>query len=67
MEKTMADQLLRDNKGFVIGKISTGSNGVLTLRDSKGFEKGTYDPRTNITRGANGFEVGKGNLLAALL
>ncbi|MGH7342044.1 MAG: hypothetical protein ACREKH_16255, partial [Candidatus Rokuibacteriota bacterium] len=65
--KTVADQVLKDKRGFTIGKISTASNGVQTIRDEKGFTKGTYDPKTNTTKDARGFTVGRGNLLATLL
>lgn len=63
----MADQVLKDSKGHVIGKISTGSNGTLTIKDSQGHVKGTFDPKTNKTKDAKGHVVGSGNLLASLL
>jgi hypothetical protein len=64
---TMADQVLKDSKGHITGKISTGSNGALTIKDDKGHTKGTYDPKTNKTKDAQGHAVGTGNLLARLL
>ncbi|MHB8742120.1 MAG: hypothetical protein ACYC9L_03260 [Sulfuricaulis sp.] len=63
----MADQILKDARGFTIGKISTSSNGVQTIKDAKGFTKGTYDPHANKTKDARGFAVGSGNLLTTLL
>jgi hypothetical protein len=63
----MADQILKDSRGFTIGKISTAYNGIQTIRDAKGFTKGTYDPKANTTKDAKGFKVGSGNLLATLL
>lgn len=63
----MADQTLKDTRGFTIGKISTASNGVQTIKDARGFTKGTYDPKTNKTKDARGFTVGSGNLLTTLL
>jgi hypothetical protein len=50
----MADQVLKDGKGFTIGKITTGSNGVLTIKDAKGFTKGSYDPKTTRQRTPKG-------------
>ncbi len=38
-----------------------------TLKDAKGFVKGTYDPKTNKTKDKRGFTVGTGNLLMTLL
>ena len=46
----MADQVLKDRAGRPIGRISTASNGVQTIKDAKGRKKGTYDPRTNKTK-----------------
>lgn len=63
----MADQVLKDARGFTIGKISTSSSGVHTIKDKRGFTKGTYDPKTNKTKDARGFSVGTGNLLTTLL
>jgi hypothetical protein len=63
----MAEQTLKNNKGFTIGKISTASSGVQTIKDPKGFTKGTYDPKTDTTKDAKGFKVGTGNLLTTLL
>lgn len=63
----MADQVLKDSRGFTIGKISTDSSGKQTIKDARGFTKGTYDPKTNQTKDARGFLVGSGNLLATLL
>jgi hypothetical protein len=64
---SMADQVLKDSKGYTIGRISTASNGVQTIKDAKGYTKGMYDPKTNITKDAKGYRVGEGNLLATLL
>lgn len=63
----MADQVLKDKRGLTIGRISTASNGVQTIRDARGLTKGTYDPKTNKTKDARGITVGSGNLLATLL
>ena len=63
----MADQVLNDSKGHTIGKISTGSNGVQTIKDEKGHTKGTFDPKTNKTKDEKGHTVGTGNLLTSLL
>ena len=63
----MADQVLKDSRGYIIGKISTASSGVQTIKDAKGYAKGTYDPKSNTTKDARGYKVGTGNLLTTLL
>jgi hypothetical protein len=63
----MADQELRDARGNLLGKIATASNGIQTIRDSKGILRGKYDPKANTTRDDKGNLVGKGNLLTSLL
>lgn len=63
----MADQVLKDKKGFVIGKISTAGNGIQAIKDEKGFVKGSYDPKSNKTKDSRGFVIGTGNLLTTLL
>jgi len=63
----MADQLLRDKKGVVIGKICTTNKGLLEIKDAKGVYKGAYDPKTNKTKDAKGTMIGSGNLLTTLL
>lgn len=63
----MADQILKDSKGYLLGKISVSSNGIQTIKDAKGYTKGTYDPKANETKDAKGYKVGSGNLLTSLL
>ncbi|WP_303292318.1 hypothetical protein [Marinobacter sp. SS5-14b] len=63
----MADQELRDNKGVLLGRIKTLSDGKLEIRDNKGVLKGRYDPKSNETRDEKGRPVGKGNFLTTLL
>ncbi len=63
----MADQVLRDTRGYIIGKIATDNRGVQTIRDARGYKKGTFDPRDNKTRDERGYVVGSGNLLTTLL
>jgi hypothetical protein len=63
----MADRILKDNRGLTIGRISTASNGIQTIKDARGLTKGTYDPKTDVTKDARGLKVGTGNLLATLL
>ncbi len=63
----MADQVLKDRAGRPIGRISTASNGVQTIKDAKGRKKGTYDPKSNKTKDAKGRPAGTGNLLTSLL
>jgi len=63
----MADQVLQDPQGKTIARISTGANGVQTIKDPQGRAKGTYDPRSNKTLDPQGRHVGTGNLLTTLL
>jgi hypothetical protein len=65
--KQMSKDVLRDKNGFLLGEISTGTDGRQTLRDKVGFKLGEYDQKSNQTRDKNGFLVGTGNLLPALL
>jgi len=62
----MADQVLKDAKGKVIGKIRE-SSGKLEIFDAQGRRKGYYDPKINETRSEQGKVIGKGNLLVMLL
>ena len=56
------DSFLKDKSGRKIGKISTASNGVQTLWDTKSVKKGTYDPKKQTkTRDAQGRMIGTGN------
>ena len=63
----MTEQLLKDRQNRLIGKIKTGSFGVLELRDASNRLRGKYDPRTNRTTDAQNRVVGQGNLLTTLL
>ena len=63
----MADQILKDNKGNIIGIITTSLTGIQTLKDAKGISKGTYDPKSNTTKDTRGQKVGSGNVLITLL
>lgn len=63
----MEDRVLKDKRGFIIGRISTRSDGVQIIKDDRGFMRGTYDPRTDKTKDEKGFLVGTGNLLTTLL
>ena len=63
----MADQVLKDKRGISIGRISTASNGVQTIKDKSGIAKGTYDPKTNKTKDKRGIAIGSGNILTTLL
>ena len=63
----MSDQVLKDARGHIIGKISAASNGVQTIKDERGHVKGSYDPKANKTKDERGHIVGTGNLLSSLL
>ncbi|MCH5321785.1 MAG: hypothetical protein J1E36_08460 [Eubacterium sp.] len=62
----MADQVLRDKMGRIIGRI-TESQGKLQISDHYGRYKGSYDPKSNSTYDHLGRRVGTGNLLTTLL
>lgn len=60
-------QELRDNRGYLIGKIIQKHDGSFEGRDANGYVKGTYDPKKNETRDSRGYMAGKGNLLSSLI
>ncbi|MBH55817.1 MAG: hypothetical protein CMJ82_01370 [Planctomycetaceae bacterium] len=63
----MANQILRDNRGRVLGMMETKPSGVVDARDANGRYLGSYDPHSNITRDAKGQSIGTGNLLGILI
>ncbi len=63
----MSTQQIRDQKGRLLGTISTGPNQQLNARDARGRFLGSYDPHTNVTRDASGRAIGTGNSLASLI
>ena len=54
----MSTQQIRDQKGHLLGTISTGPNQQLNARDARGRFLGSYDPHTNVTRDATGRAIG---------
>lgn len=58
---------IRDQKGHLLGTISSGPNEQQNARDSRGRFLGSYDPHTNVTRDASGRAIGTGNSLASLV
>ena len=63
----MAQEILKDRMGRVIGRITTDKFGTQTITDAFGRKKGSYSPRENTTRDAFGKPFGQGNLLTDLL
>ena len=63
----MEDQVLRDRMNRRLGVIKTDARGIQTLYDAMNRRKGTYDPKTNVTRDTMNRMIGTGNLLATLL
>lgn len=61
------EHVLRDSNSRLVGKIRTIDNGRLEGRDASGRLKGRYDPKRDRTYDSNGREVGRGNLLAAVI
>ena len=60
----MSTQVLKDNRGFVIGRIKTQGN-KWVIYCNRGFKLGSYDGK--YTYNKSGFKIGSGNLLATLL
>lgn len=58
---------LRDKNGKLLGKRSDLYDGRTQGRDANGQLKGTYDPKQNTTRDANGRLIGKGDHLTGLI
>ncbi len=54
----MVEQILRDRRGIILGRIATQATGVQVARDARGIIVGRYDPQSNITRDARGVQVG---------
>ena len=63
----MANQILRDARGRVLGMIEMKPANVQDARDVNGRYLGSYDPNTNITKDERGRAIGTGNLLGTLL
>ena len=63
----MSTQQIRDQKGHLLGTISSGPNEQRNARDGRGRFLGSYDPHTNVTRDAAGRAIGTGNSLASLI
>ena len=63
----MSTQQIRDQKGHLLGTISSSPNNQQNARDSHGRFLGSYDPHTNVTRDASGRAIGTGNSLASLI
>ncbi|WP_119157759.1 hypothetical protein [Caldimonas tepidiphila] len=63
----MAYEVLRDRQGRRIAEIETRGDGKQVIRDPLGRRLGEYDPKSNVTRDAQGRRVGEGNLLVSLL
>lgn len=62
----MAETLLRDNLGKVIGRLNIVNN-KQELRTFDGVVLGYYDPIKNVTTSFNGTLIGYGNLLGSLI
>ncbi|WP_052408713.1 lysozyme inhibitor LprI family protein [Paraburkholderia acidipaludis] len=65
--KPPSDQVLKDARGNIIGRISQKRDGRLELVDDRLRPRGYYDPKTDETKDSRLRIVGKGNLLSALL
>ena len=63
----MADQIVKDSSGNVLGSIKELEFGKLMAFDRLGTELGTYDPATDKTYDRLGLPVGNGNQLHLLI
>lgn len=63
----MTDQILKDSRGLIIGRIKTAADGKQTIHDAQGLIRGRYDPKSNRTLDAHGLFYGNGNLLTSVL
>ncbi len=63
-----APEVLRDHRGTIVGRIEhQRRTGKLVARDAQGVVVGSYDTRSDVTRDAHGWMVGRGNLLGVLI
>jgi hypothetical protein len=62
-----APQELRNASGKLLGTIREASATRWEARLANGRLVGTFDPKSNVTREANGRAFGKGNQLSALI
>ena len=58
---------LKDSSGRLVGTITFVSGDRQEGRDANGRLKGRYDGKRDRTYDSNGREVGRGNLLAAVI
>ena len=63
----MADRILRDSNGRLLGRISRHGDGRTEIRDQNSRLMGRYDPKEDKTRDRNSRVVGYGDLLSSLL
>ena len=63
----MVNQILRDERGHVVGMLETKASGIVDARDPTGRYLGSYEPHSNVTRDAQGHAIGTGNLLVSLI
>ena len=60
-------QTLKDGQFQIIGYIDTDLDGQQTISDAQFHRRGSYDPKTNVTKDAQFRRIGYGNLLTTLL
>jgi hypothetical protein len=63
----MTTETFRDSCQRILGYIETRSDSIKIGRDVYHRIKGYYDPRSNITRGANGVLIGYGDEPSSLI
>ena len=62
----MADTIIRDSYGKIIGKIEMKSNGDKIVKDFYGRILGRYDKQCNVTRNFYGIIIAKGDVCGIL-
>jgi hypothetical protein len=63
----MSNSPIKLPNGQKVGYIETKSSGEMVGKLANGQTVGTYNPKTNKTKKANGQDYGTGNLLSALI
>lgn len=64
---TIDRQIIKDDKGRILGTIFTHHNGDKIAKDFYGKIVGTYNKSSNLTKDFYGRIVSKGDILAGLL
>ncbi|MDQ8176965.1 MAG: hypothetical protein P3A58_06295 [Gemmatimonadota bacterium] len=64
---TYNPNFLSDSSWRPLGSTTKNLLGQTELRTPDSIYRGSYDPAANVTRDADGFTIGNGNLLGSLI